>query len=1349
MKTDPTQPRESRRKFVVLTAISVVALALFLLAPVARADLSFGPQGSGAGQLSNPWGIAVHFATGGVFVADAGNRRVSVFDEDGDFLRAFGWGVDTGAAALEVCTAASGCQAGLSGSGAGQLAGTAPSIAVDNDPFSPAFGDVFVYDSGNFRVQRFTPAGAFVLAFGDGVNQTTSGDVCTAVSGNTCGAGVNGFGPGQFNSNSTRVEIALGAGTVHVADCTDCGGAGTATHRVQTFDPSGAPLGQPLSVTGSDAGRPTGLSADSAGNFYLATSGAGGVHKYDSSGNSLAVLGSTSQSGLAVDSADNLYVVDGPDDHSPVSLYDPTGTLLSVTYGEELRPLFATRALAARHTPDGDFYGIDLQGAGRIAHVAFEPPGPVVLPGVDDFPLGFHNFASPIGNTKATLYARVNPEGEATTYHFEYIDDNAYQSGGFANPAVQSTPELAVGSDFELYPLSREVTGLTPETTYHFRALATNTDGADTGPERTFTTREPFEFGETYSTAVGTDAATLHAELNPLSVPATGYFEYVTEAEFQASGFAAPIQLPDIGNGAPPLDFGDAEDELVTRFAQAQGLQTDTAYRYRLVAENAFETRTGPEKAFHTFAEPDPPSTNCPNQAFRAGPSAALADCRAYEMVSPPGKDGGEIAVANTSVIGSGVTGEGVPAHLRQATAEGSKLAYSSFRAFGEAEGAGWTSEYVASRDPAEGWRSENVSPPRRSLSFYFVLVNFDPPTTSFTSDLCAAFIRQDSDVALAPGDQAGFPDTYRRDNCDPDAGAYELLTTAAPPTHVSAVGSMQYFPRVQGFSADGSVAVFRANDKLATSGTPASAATVNDGNPIYQTYIQNGTSLRLVSVLPSPGGTTPGTAAARSSSVGNFNTDPIVGRDFRADTLINAVSTDAGRIYWETLDVAGSGVENKLYLRVNPTVAQSPISAGQCTRADRACTYPVSETVDPGPAQFEAATPDGAKALFRFSGGAHANELYTYDAVSKGPSLIAAGVQGVVGASEDLSRFYFVSTAVLDAGAVAGQPNLYLHTEGEGKRFIATLSSATASLDGLSHTPRRRDHLARVSLDGAHAAFVSNAPLTGYDNTDAGGSGRPDAEVFLYDAEAGGGAGELRCVSCKPSGARPAGREMNGGLNGDPATAIWAAALIPGYEYDLHPSRVLSENGNRLFFESFDALLPTDANGAKDVYQWQAPGSGDCDITDSNYFEPNGGCLSLVSTGKGAQDSSFVDASTDGQDVFFTTDEGLWGGDVDPLTDIYDARALGGFPAPPPAEAGCDVDAGACEGQGTVAPDLPGAGTAAFQGLGNPQPRPPSLRCRRGKRKVVRNGRARCVKRQSKRKRHNRDAGYNRRLAR
>ena len=185
-------------------------------------------------------------------------------------------------------------------------------------------------------------------------------------------------------------------------------------------------------------------------------------------------------------------------------------------------------------------------------------------------------------------------------------------------------------------------------------------------------------------------------------------------------------------------------------------------------------------------------------------------------------------------------------------------------------------------------------------------------------------------------------------------------------------------------------------------------------------------------------------------------------------------------------------------------------------------------------------------------------------------------------------------------------------------------------------------------------------------------------------------------------------------------AAEDWAAA-VPGYPYDMHPSRALSSDGNRLFFDSYDALLLTDTNEAKDVYMWQAPDSGDCDASDANYFEQNGGCLSLISTGKDSRASSFVDASADGSDVFFSSGERLHGSDVDELIDIYDARIGGGFPPPPPSPGACDLDAGACEGPGTEAPDGSGAGSAVFEGPGNMQPRPQTKRCPKGKRKVTR----------------------------
>ena len=64
--------------------------------------------------------------------------------------------------------------------------------------------------------------------------------------------------------------------------------------------------------------------------------------------------------------------------------------------------------------------------------------------------------------------------------------------------------------------------------------------------------------------------------------------------------------------------------------------------------------------------------------------------------------------------------------------------------------------------------------------------------------------------------------------------------------------------------------------------------------------------------------------------------------------------------------------------------------------------------------------------------------------------------------------------------------------------------------------------------------------------------------------------------------------------------------------------TRNLSANGNRVFFESPDAMLPADTNGVIDVYEWEAKGEGSCESESLN-----GGCLYLISSGSDPERSS------------------------------------------------------------------------------------------------------------------------------
>lgn len=225
---------------------------------------------------------------------------------------------------------------------------------------------------------------------------------------------------------------------------------------------------------------------------------------------------------------------------------------------------------------------------------------------------------------------------------------------------------------------------------------------------------------------------------------------------------------------------------------------------------------------------------------------------------------------------------------------------------------------------------------------------------------------------------------------------------------------------------------------------------------------------------------------------------------------------------------------------------------------------------------------------------------------------------------------------------AQAGEPNLYLFEVGAGATFVATLSSVdtepaggtlfSASPSPIAVLPDRRT--SRVSADGLHAAFTSTAALTGADNLDLE-SGEPAAEVFLYDAEPGG-SGELACVSCNPSGVRPSAQRF---------VTVRTAARIPGWSEQLRPTRALSDDGDRLFFESFEQLVLRDTNRSRDVYQWERAADEQQCIQQQGgelFVAESGGCLSLVSSGTGSEDTAFIDASSTGSDVLIGTNASL-----------------------------------------------------------------------------------------------------------
>lgn len=127
---------------------------------------------------------------------------------------------------------------------------------------------------------------------------------------------------------------------------------------------------------------------------------------------------------------------------------------------------------------------------------------------------------------------------------------------------------------------------------------------------------------------------------------------------------------------------------------------------------------------------------------------------------------------------------------------------------------------------------------------------------------------------------------------------------------------------------------------------------------------------------------------------------------------------------------------------------------------------------------------------------------------------------------------------------------------------------------------------------------------------------------------------------------------------------------------------RFLSKDGRYVFFSTADALVPADVNGVEDAYEYDA----------------HTGKVSLLSSGTDGNASFFSDASPDGSNVLIVGRTSYLRQDTDNLIDVYDVRANGGFPQPPPSTGGCVGDE--CQGVPSAAPTFSTA--SGFTGLGN-----------------------------------------------
>ncbi|HWM54168.1 MAG TPA: hypothetical protein VNO20_02095 [Solirubrobacterales bacterium] len=373
------------------------------------------------------------------------------------------------------------------------------------------------------------------------------------------------------------------------------------------------------------------------------------------------------------------------------------------------------------------------------------------------------------------------------------------------------------------------------------------------------------------------------------------------------------------------------------------------------------------------------------------------------------------------------------------------------------------------------------------------------------------------------------------------------------------------------------------------------------------------------------------------------------------------------------------------------------------------------TQEVESGDTIFAGVSENGDKVFF-LEGG----DIFVFDtSTGKTTQIGGGGESTVVNVSADGSHVYFVSPKQLDGVAgVAGKDNLYVW-KGGAPVFIATLDHADVTGDeiqegdfvgglglwtsdvaasGQGRFTGPANNPSRTTPDGTVLIFESRANLTpSYDSEGY-------TQVYRYDATEGG----LVCISCSPIGA-PASSDARlqsrfGSLL-SPLPPVNAISRIPNVTTD----------GETVFFQSDEALVPGDVDSKTDVYEWKADAGGNCPA--------NGGCLHLISSGHSSSDDFLYGMTPDGSAVFFHTGDILVSQDTGGTPSIYAARVGGGFPSSPVAPQ-CIGDA--CQGDPGSTPTLPNAASTDFRGGGNVNRRP---RCRKGKRAVKRRGKVRCVR--------------------
>lgn len=1154
---------------------------------------------------------------GNVVVPDPGNRRVQEYTPSGGFVRAFGADVDlpSGGAAFEICTVPANCTiAAAGGNGVGRFADSQPTrAAVD-----PA-GAVYTVESAtNFRVQKFTPqAGPPALApsvFVSGASNTAPTDVAIGVGGNVLVARSSPAGASTCPS----------------------GGASPAERRVHEYTSAGAEIADSphMRCAGIASSTTAGLAANPVtGDVYITSHprvfvlgqppaaptvsiGVGGVGTHTAQLNGLINAGGPGTPiGVRVNYHFEYREVGAPAWIALSADKDAGNGFTTVAVTHALSDLDANTAYEAKLVTSRPFSGL-----GTIETAPQQFTTSASQPDIDSV------YVTDRDTTTATLNARINPNGEATTYHFEYGPTAAY---GTAVPAVDASAGNGVATQI----FSEAISGLAPGAEYHYRVTATNTNGANRSSDHVFTTRSgaPAPSGRTYELVSpadkigGSGIGPWYAGVGShgtAGIPAGDGDRYASEAYLGGSladgGFsygsdwtlgqrsaAGWVNKPffnrvggfGTGEFAKVVGIGSASDDLSL-------MSTSSVSQISIFEEQAAAW----------------------GDQIGAVPAPALREWESdrWEIAAPvaPSQLAGGLPAAGTNLVAAGGGYVVISGGVRGVAGPGDPT---------NAAFAGDPSDFVAAGngnvyidDVTAGLSDSFPGAGIRSLAN--VCTGTGPGRTEIPSVTDGKIVS-----APCPGALAG-----RDERLVSSRGASTRVATSQGA--ISSDGSRVFFMSPDHRNSANNGACLSAGGPVDTKCPPQVYVRQRNGDGSVTTrWISEsavaGQEASLMAMAVFEGATPDGDKAFFRTASPLTADDP------------NGGTQQPGGIKTGT----ASSTSVDLYMYDFPDAVGADPGSGTLTRLSAGPT-------GAGDANVATSTVDDLAALRAF--GADGSRVYF---------VTAAPLTGVPAPS---------SGTITTPGGTASQNatrNLYLFDaalpEDRRWRFIAQLPASSAlgscaargsvpANDGLAGDFKNGNvgaesggNCVRPNTDGSLVTLFTDGRLTADDPDSVTG------DVYAYDAASD----ELVRLSAAQDGA--AGGSYVCVTSG--ATRCHGDPVIVGSRGRAPLQLVVGQGpGQRtVFFESASRLVAEDVNDVYDVYQW------------------HDGTLSLLSTGAtGAEDALYRGNDRTGTNVYISTRDRLSWQDRDAVLDVYSAR-LGGGIAEPDLPPGCVLLADGCQG--------------------------------------------------------------------